>query len=318
MNDYAIGIDLGGTHSRAALVRADGTLHAQHRRATPASAGVAAVVQALATMTAALRAALPHDATLHGVGVGAPGPLDVSAGVVLTAVNLPGWHNVPLRAALTDATGLPVRLTNDAAAALYGEWYYGGGRGYDHLLYVTVSTGIGAGILSNGHLLAGIHGTTSEAGQMMIDLQSRTTWEDLASGTALARAARAAMPTNPTSLLHSMATAATVTAVHVTHAAQQGDPLARRLLHRLGYALGVGVLNLLYLCHPQCVLLGGGVITSNPWLLATVRHTIQRHALNASYAQIPVALAPLGERAGVLGAASLCFDPQPSPTSDPA
>ncbi len=318
MDDYAIGIDLGGTHIRAALVRADGTLHAQHNRPTPASAGVVAVVHALATATTAMHAALPPGATLRGVGVGAPGSVNVPTGVVLTAVNLPGWHDVPLRDALTTATGLPVRLTNDAAAALYGEWYYGGGKGYSHLLYVTVSTGIGAGVISNGHPLAGTHGTTSEAGQMIINLQSRTTWEELASGTALARAARTAMPTNPASLLHRMASAATVTAVHVARAAQQGDPLARSLLHRLGYALGVGVLNLLYLFHPQRVLLGGGVIRGNPWLLPTVRHTIQRYALNESYQQIPVELAPLGVRAGVLGAASLHFAPQPTHSNDPA
>lgn len=305
--NYVIAVDLGGTQLRAALVGADGRIVAHERVATLVAEGPAAVVGRMLALIARVHAALPPGAPLLGVGIGAPGPLDPFTGVVHAPPHLTGWSDVPLRAMVADATGLSVELGNDANAAALGEWRFGGGTGVQNLVYITVSTGIGGGVIADGHLLLGRKGSAAELGFMILDPVNGTIWEDLASGTALAAAAAAAMPTHPDSRLHQLATPATITGAHVAEAAAAGDTLAAALMTREAHLLGLGLASCLHIFSPELVLVGGSVVLNNPDLLPRARAVAYHHAKVDLYRQVPIELAQLGEAAGVLGAAALAF-----------
>jgi glucokinase len=223
---------------------------------------------------------------------------------MLDPPTLPGWDALPLRAILVERTGLQVELGNDANAAALGEWLYGAGRGSRNLAYVTVSTGIGGGIIADGRLLLGYRGAAAEIGNQIINAESRAFWEDLASGTGLAQAAADAMTDDPASLLHGIATPENVTAADVARAADAGDTLARDLMEREGDLIGIGLVNLLHMYAPELILVGGSVVLHNPWLLDRARAVIRERAF-ALYHGVPVELASLADRAGLLGAVAL-------------
>jgi glucokinase len=305
--NHVIAVDLGGTQLRAALVRADGLILAHERTATLVAEGPAAVVGRMLALIEKVRAALPAGAPLLGVGIGAPGPLDPFTGVVYAPPHLTGWADVPLRAMVSDACGLRVELGNDANAAALGEWRFGGGRGRSSVVYITVSTGIGGGVIEGGRLLLGRKGAGYELGFMILDSVDGTIWEDLASGTALAAAAARAMADHPESLLHTLATPAAVTGAHVAAAAAQGDPLAAALMEREARLLGLGFASCLHIFSPEILLVGGSVVLNNPGLLARAREIAYAHAKVDLYREVPIELAELGEAAGILGAAALAF-----------
>jgi glucokinase len=274
--------------------------------------GPDAVIGRMVECIAHVRAALPDGAELAGVGVGAPGPLDPYEGTVLDPPTMPGWTAVPLRDILAERTGLPVELGNDANAAALGEWLFGAGRGRRSLVYITVSTGIGGGVIADGRLLLGYRGAAAEVGNHIVDFTTGAQWEHLASGTGLGRAAADAMVDDPLSLLHGIATPEHVTAADVARAADAGDELARRLMEREGELIGIGLVNMLHLYAPEQILLGGSVLLHNPWLIERARAVIGAHAF-AIYHDVPVELAALGDRAGVLGAVALFLHMRQSP-----
>ncbi|NJN65269.1 MAG: ROK family protein [Chloroflexaceae bacterium] len=303
--NYCIGVDIGGTQVRAALVDHEGRIQAERRGPTDALHGPQPIIDQVETYVAWLRAQIPEGGRLVGIGVGCPGPLDPVAGIVFTTPNLAGWKDVPLRAILSERTGLPVELANDANAAALGEWYFGGGRGYSHMVYITVSTGIGSGVIIGGKLLLGRAGCGAELGHMMVGVPGRTSWEQLASGTALKRAAAEAMQTHPHTLLHGIATPQTVTAADVASAATCGDQVAQTLMQREAEFLGVGFVSILHLFSPEIILVGGSVVTANPWLLRQAREVVQERVIANIYREVPIEVAHLGSHVGILGAASL-------------
>ena len=301
---YIIGVDLGGTQLRAALADEHGTLYNEIRVLTEADEGPAAVIDKIVDCIERVRGALPSGAELAGVGIGSPGPLDPFRGIVFTMPNMPGWVDVPLRDILAERTGLSIELGNDANAAALGEWFFGAGKGLQDLVYVTVSTGVGAGVIADGRLLLGRYGAGAEVGHHIIDVTSYASWEDLAAGPGLARAAAEAMIADSRSLLHDLASPETVTAVEVAQAAVAGDPLALRLLDREGELIGIGLVNVLNLYSPELILLGGGVVVHNPQLIERARLVIRERAFEV-YRDVPVQMAGLGDRAGLLGAVAL-------------
>jgi glucokinase len=301
---YVIVVDLGGTQIRVGLADEAGVLHAEQRALTEAHTGADAIIERMVAMIEQARAQVPAGADLLGVGIGAPGPLDPFRGLVMNPPNLPGWHNVPLRALIEQRANLPTELGNDANAAALGEWFFGGGRGTHNLVYVTISTGIGGGVIADGKLLLGRYGSATEVGMHIIETSTRAFWEDLASGPGLARAAADAMIAEPRSLLHTLATPETVTGALVAQAAAMDDPLAQRLMDREGELIGIGLVNLLHLFSPELVLLGGGVAANNPLLIRRAAQVVQERAMDV-YRDVPLRLATLGERVGLLGAAAL-------------
>jgi glucokinase len=305
--EYAIGIDLGGTQLRSIVADRQGTIYHHTRTLTRVAEGPDTVIERMAECIAHARSQVPVDGRLLGVGVGSPGPLNPQTGLIYHAPNMPGWVNIALRDRLLAHCGLPVVVNNDANVAALGEWIFGGGQGYHNLIYITVSTGIGGGIISDGRLLLGRLGVGGEVGYMLLDTERYTAWENLASGTALAAAAAAAMRMQSDSLLHTLTTADLVSARDVALAAEQGDELARSLMQREARLLGLGFTNLLHIFSPELILVGGGVINANPWLLDAAREIVDQHVVADLYRAVPIRPATLHERVGVLGAAALVF-----------
>lgn len=301
---YIIGVDLGGTNLRAALADDQGNIYQIVRVPTEGGGGPEVVTDQIVNCIGQMRAAVPVGELLAGVGIGSPGPLDPFEGVVHTMPNLPGWDNVPLRDILAERTGLPIELGNDANAAALGEWYFGAGRGQRNLVYITVSTGIGGGVIADGRLVLGHQGAAAEVGHHIVEWQTLSSWENLAAGPAIARAAAEAMMAAPHSLLHTLATPETVAAEHVARAAAAGDPTALELMEREAELLGAGLVNMLHLFSPGLILLGGGVAMNNPQLLDRAREVIRARAM-AAYRDTPIRLAELGDRVGLLGAVAL-------------
>jgi glucokinase len=302
---YVIGVDLGGTQLRAALVAADGTIIVHERSRTFIEQGPTAVIARMLRMISRVREALPASGDLLGIGVGAPGPLTPETGIVYAPPYMPGWYNIQLRDAVAEPTGLPVMIDNDANVAALAEWRFGAGIGTRHLVYITVSTGIGGGVIIDGRLLLGRLGAAAELGSIILDANRGMTWEELASGTALGLAAAAAMPAHPTSLLHCLAAPASVTAAHVARAAADGDTLARSLMDHEAQLLGMGFASILHIFSPELLLVGGSVALENPDLMAQAREIAYRRVLVDLYREVPILPPSLGEQAGVLGAAAL-------------
>ncbi|WP_129632191.1 ROK family protein [Candidatus Oscillochloris fontis] len=305
---YVIGVDIGGTQLRCALINSAGAILAHTRTRSHADQGPAAVIGRVLDLIAQIQAQVPSNGQVLGIGVGAPGPLDPEQGIIFAAPNMPGWNQIPLRDTLAQSTGLPVWVDNDANAAALGEWRFGAGHHAHHLVYVTVSTGIGGGVIIADRLLHGRLGAATEVGSILLDPARVTRWEDLASGSALGRAAAAAMPDHPQSLLHTLASPTTITAAHVAQAAAAHDVLATQLMQREAHLLGIGFASLLHLFSPEVLLVGGSVILENPTLLEQARTIAYAHVLTDLYREVPILPASLGDEAGVIGAATLALE----------
>jgi glucokinase len=310
MTRYAIGVDLGGTQLRAVRVDHDGHVAAFARADTAATEGPAAVVAQIAELIATVQGETTAD-DIIGVGVGTPGPVDPLAGIVWEAPNLRGWANVPLKQMVAERTGLPVEIGNDANVAALGEWRFGSGRGCTDFVYVTISTGIGGGVISNNALLLGRRGGAGEVGHMTIQTDGPLCgcgnvgcWEAVASGTALARFAATALERRRPSLITDFAGEEPLTARHIAAAAEAGDELALELMERQGDLIGVGVVNVLHLYAPERVALGGGVTKSMPLWDAHMRRTVAKRAM-LPYRDTSIGVVELGDQVGVLGAAAL-------------
>jgi len=300
----AIGIDLGGTELRAAVVSADGQVLAHARTPTAATEGPAAIIEQMAELVERIS---PGHA-VRGVGIGSPGPLDAAAGIVVHAPMLRGWDNVPLAELAAARLGLPVRIDNDANVAALAEWRFGAGCGLRHIVYVTVSTGIGGGVIVDGKLMHGRLTLAGEIGHMVITeapvvcaCGGLGCWEALASGSALGLRATAAAKAAPLSELGRLGHA---TARDVARLAEAGDAVALRLLSEEAHYLGIGFVNLLHLYAPEMIVVGGGVSDCLPVMRPEIEAVIRRRAMPA-YRDVPVMAAALGQRAGVIGASLL-------------
>lgn len=303
----ALAVDLGGTELRVALVGADGAFLARDAQPTLARSGPDAVIGQIVRLLHQMEMRA-EGCTILGVGVGAPGPLDPERGVVLDAPTLDGWTNVPLVALLGARLGREVRLENDANAAALGEWMFGAGRGTRHMVFVTVSTGIGGGVIVDGRLLHGRHGMAAEIGHMAVSERdipcpcgSTGCWEALASGTALARFANAAAMGGAAT---SLPPDGSISARDVVRAAQEGDALAGRLLDQEARWLGVGFANLLHLFSPERIIVGGGVSAGLEAMRPVIEQVMHRRAMGA-FRDVPLLPAALGADSGLAGAAGV-------------
>ncbi len=307
MSDCIIGVDLGGTQLRAA--RLDAQLRLQDRVAVPTEAerGRDHVLGRILDVIARVMPAEPAD--VRGIGVSAPGPLNPHSGVVVAPPNLPGWHNVPLRQIIQARFARPTYVGNDANVAALAEAARGAARGCDYVLYLTISTGIGSGIIDDGRLVVGAQGLGAEAGHLMLIVDGEVTdLEGVASGTAIARQAREKLRAGASSRILEIAGGRIdhVSAKIVGQAASAGDPLAVELIQRAGYRVGLGVVSLLHLFNPQIVVVGGGVTHTGDLLFAPMRQAVREHALDAAYYEnVPIVAAALGDDVALIGAAAL-------------
>lgn len=307
-----IGLDLGGTRIRAGRFAADLSLQERSETLTLDEDGPEAVID---RMVAEARTVWPKGTTVVGCGVSAPGPIDPIQGVITSPPNLAGWHDVPLRRLLEERLQVPVYLGNDANLAALAEYELGAGRGYKHVIYLTISTGIGSGIIVDGDLIIGARGLGAECGHLMIIVEGPggeervSSLEREAAGPAIARQAVAAIAAGEPSLILALAggDVAQINGKHVSDAARQSDGLALRLLERAGRIIGLGVVSLLHTFNPEVVIIGGGVAKgAGDLLFKPIRATVQKHSLDSAYwEQLQIVPAMLGEDVCLVGAGAL-------------
>jgi glucokinase len=293
-----IAVDVGGTTTRIALFDAAGAIAARASFATETHGPPAAALARIRREADAI--ALRTGLAPAAIGAALPGPLDLDEGRMLGTDTLPGWRGFAIRDALADVFALPSALENDANAAALGEWRVGAGRGLRHLVYLTISTGIGAGVIADGRILHGRAGVAAEIGHMSVAPTSedacfcgnRGCLEALASGSALAwRARRAGLGDH-------------ADARFVCDLAETGDRAARRLLDETADWLAIGITNVLHLFAPQAVVIGGGFGSRLSLLRQRLEAGIAARAMPA-YRDTPVRAAALGDDAGLHGAAAL-------------
>ncbi|MDQ7829329.1 MAG: ROK family protein [Armatimonadota bacterium] len=315
----ALAVDIGGTRTRVGVVGGDGRVLAHRTLPTP-TGGPDAVVAAVAGAAAHVlaEAAVTREA-LVGVAAGAPGPLDPRSGVVFEPPNLVGWRDVPLRALLEERLGLPAAVENDANAAALGEAWVGAGRGVTDLVYITVSTGVGGGLILGGELYSGVSGTAGEVGHMTVALDGPPCFcgqpghlEGLASGRAIARAAREALARGEATSLRELPPEE-LSARTVAEAARAGDPVARAIYERAGTALGAAVASLVNLLNPPLIILGGGVMQAGDLIMAPLWRAARERAFARPLEAVRLVPAALGEEAGLVGAAAVAFRRLPPP-----
>ncbi len=324
-NQLVLGLDLGGTKIAAGVVNSRGKLFSSVRVATPAR-GVKTDLAALfdAAHAAVSAAKIPWK-RIRAVGVGVPGAFDPRAETVW-APNLPGWSKVRLRQVLEDALERPVFVESDRNVQALAEAWLGSGakRRVRNLVFLTVGTGIGAGLISEGRLIPGAHGVAGAAGWMVIDRQWEPEYgrvgcfEALGAGPAVARLGRLAwvkgdfrlqIPDSKSQIqdrssqIQGLRSQNEITAEVVAAAARRGDKAARRVLEEIGTNLGLGVANSVCLLNPDLVVLGGGLAGIGTPLLAPLRKALRQWGQPLARKQVRIVISRLGERAGILGAA---------------
>lgn len=315
---YVVGMDLGGTNLRAAVVDESGRILSRARVATGAADGPDAVIARMAECAkAAWEDASLAPSDILAIGVGAPGPLNTRTGTVIEAPNLPGWKNIPLGARLEEAAGVTVFVENDANAAAWGEKWAGAGRDVQSLIMLTLGTGVGGGIVIDGKLLHGIDDTAAEIGHITIrpdgpvcGCGNHGCLEALASATALARRARELVASGGGKIIAELAggDASRIEARTVHEAILRGDEDARELMAAVGADLGIAIAGLVNVLNPEMVILGGGMIGAGEYLFEPVRAEVRKRAFPVPAERARIVPAELGDDAGIIGAAGVALE----------
>ncbi|MCP9487789.1 MAG: ROK family protein [Gaiellaceae bacterium MAG52_C11] len=302
---HVLGLDIGGTKLAAGVVDSAGRVRSFIVESTNAEDGPERGLDRLFELG---RRAVDESGVawteIEAVGIGAGGPLDTARGVLIAPPHLPGWCNVPLAARAEEAFGLPVALENDATAAAAGEHRYGAGAGTSHMVYLTISTGVGGGIVIDGRLYRGASGNGGELGHVTVDCDGRLCrgcgrkgcLEAYVSGTSIAERAREAGMGD-------------VTAGEVAAAAKAGDALAIEVWEATVDALACGLTSIVNLLEPQVVVLGGGVVSgTGEQLLGPVRDRVRAEAMTTAGEAAKIVQSALGTHVGVVGAAAIAAE----------
>ena len=307
-----IGIDVGGTKVLGGVVDEAGKVLTTARKDTPRQGG-SALTQTIADVAKELL----EQHSVASVGVSAAGFVSSDRKTMLATPNIADWNGVDLDNQLTKLIGLPVVIENDANAAAWGEAKFGAGKNQDHMMMLTVGTGIGGGIVVNGALYRGAFGIAAEFGHMRVVPEghicgcgARGCFEQYASGNALLRHAREAINASPevarNLLSRGDGTVAGLTGQAITEAARDGDPVALAAFNTTGQWLGAGIASLAVLLDPACVVIGGGVIDAGEILLKPTRESLERNMPFAGKHPYPqIIAAQLGNEAGLVGVADL-------------
>ena len=302
---YLVGVDIGGTKIAVGISAPNGQLAAVERLATRHYASGVEALSAVADRVHAMREALgiaPRE--LLAAGVGSPGPLLGSR--LGRSPNLPGWEGTDLRVGL-EALNCPVFVQNDATAAAIGEWRFGAGQGCQNMVYVTVSTGIGSGLILGGRPYAGVDGNAGEIGHLVMKPDGPQCHcgragclETLASGTAIARRGQESRADSPY-----LSRLSAVTTVDVFGGASAGDPVCVAIIADAARYLGLGVSYLIDLLNPERIVFGGGVMGAGTVFLQQIAEQAACFSLPDLFRGAALQLAGLGENSGVLGAVAV-------------
>ena len=326
MSRWAIGIDLGGTAIKAAIVGEITGILTDRTIPTDTASGPAGIVSQLAGIVADLyRVAsltlTPGDCA--GIGLGAPGAVNADTGTLSYPPNLPGWSIVPLRDDLQaclkkqEQLSLPVFIDNDANAAAFGEALYGAGRDFRDFLMVTLGTGVGGGIILNRKLYRGSNGTAGEVGFMIVDFEGSSIHAGI-TGTIESLIGKKSMVNLARRMIDASSTGSTVgrfcnhdysklSPRHLEHAAREGDEISLAVWNRVGAILGVGLANVVSLMDIRKFVIGGGISAAGNLIFVPALDQLRHSTLPSMHDGLELVPALLGNKAGMYGAAALCF-----------
>ncbi|GBG11155.1 glucokinase [Paenibacillus agaridevorans] len=312
--NYFLGIDLGGTHIKSALLDINLNVITERSDPTNASKGPDHVLR---TMKSIVRKMMQSqglkDEHVAGMGLGIPGLLDPKEGLSIFSPNFPGWENIHVVREMSKNLSFPVFIDNDVRVNLYGEWHYGAGKGRKNLVLITIGTGLGSGVVVDGKVLYGTTSSVGEIGHMNMYRAGRPCrcgssgcLGRYVSAIGMVRTCVEKLESGAGSVLQTWVNGdyKAITAKLISDAYDLEDPLAIEVMHETGTLLGFGLSNVINLFNPELIIIGGGVSAAGDRLLNTVRETIRQHTLQLSSGACSVVTAHLGGRAGMIGAAA--------------
>jgi glucokinase len=317
MKPYLVGVDLGGTFIKTALITLQGDIVKKVEIPSEKESGPERVINNICTsIQLAVKEAGQIFDQVQGIGLGTPGPLNTQKGIVCNAVNIPGFINIPLRDVIQERFGIPAYLENDANAAGYGEYWKGAGRGSSLMVAYTLGTGVGGGIIIDGKLIRGANDSGGELGHMtivpdgeMCSCGNRGCVEAYASATFLVKHTSAKLKKGCPSLLTKwLEEGKILTAKLIDEARRAGDAFSAEMLQGVGYYLGLGVANVVSALNPDVVVVGGGMMKAGEIILEPVRREVQKRTFREHYEHLRIVAAELGNDAGVIGAAGLALE----------
>lgn len=311
-----LGVDIGGTKVAVGLVDSGGHILSQARQPMLANGTAEAALQAVANAIDFLSSSEGARGGFASIGICSPGPLDPRAGVVVNPANLPCWRNFPLAEKIEAKYRVPVRLDNDANAAALAEALWGAARGYRYVFYTCIGTGIGTGIVLDGHIYYGRTGAAGEGGHMTIDYRGpvcgcgkRGCIEALAAGPAIGARARSKLGSessrHSTILDLAKGDVAAVTSEMVGQAYAAGDPLAKEILVETVELLTIWLGNIVDLLDPDVIVMGGGVAAMLRPFFDEIKSRLSNWCQNPRVAEVPLLMAHYGAEAGIAGGAAL-------------
>ena len=308
MHRWVIGVDLGGTLIRAVRTDLGGEKVARSQLPTEAESGGEAVMERVNTIIEEILREVELDEVL-GIGIGAPGPIDAD-GRIYNPPNLPDWGDFSLTERIFDRFKRPAFAGNDGNLAALGEHRFGAGQGVDDMVYMTISTGIGGGIISGGSLLLGARGYAAEVGHQTLVAGGPICGcgqpghlEALASGPSIARNAKERLEAGTSSIISDYGEE--ITSKSIAEAARAGDELAQELFAQAGFYIGLGLVNLIHILEPKRVLIGGGVSLAGDLLFEPIRETVDQQVMSPIYREVEILPAALGADVGLMGAVAL-------------
>ena len=311
--------DLGATSVDVALTTLGGRLIARRAEPTDVGLGPEPVLRQVDTLLRGLLEAVGSAAPgpLWGIGIGVPGPVEFRTGRPVAPPIMPGWNDYPVREHFADRHGVPVWVDNDVNIMALGEVRAGTAVGHENVVVVKVGTGIGAGIVSEGHLHRGAQGSAGDVGHIQVSEDpevvcrcgNRGCLEALAGGAAIARQGEAAARDGRSRRLGAvLAESGRITALDVAREASHGDPVAVDILQAAGHRIGAMLASVVNFFNPSLIVIGGGVAGSGDHLLASIRETVYRRSLPLATRDLAIRFSSLGELAGISGAAAMAAD----------
>lgn len=310
-----IGIDVGGTNVKIALVDGEGKIIYSNSVPTYAQMGYEYTVNNIKQAIRDLMKETNTDAKeIEGIGFDFPGQVDYKTGVVKLAPNIPGWINVPIAQMIEEEFNIPTRIDNDVRCAALGELKFGAGKGCENFICITVGTGIGSGLVINGQLVRGAANAAGEIGHIKLQMNGGPICgcgdtgclEAFASGPSIVAMAQEYLKGGKSTKFREMAGAdGEITPYIVAKAAEAGDPVAKRIFEIVGTYIGMGLVSVINLLNPEKVIIGGGVAAAGDLLLDPIRKTIKERAMVVAGNSVEIVPAELGNSAGVIGASML-------------
>lgn len=312
MTKNRIGIDVGGTNVKIALVDDKGSILYSNSVPTRAEMGYEYTVN---NIKQAIRDLMSETKVtgIEGIGFDFPGQIDYKNGIVRLAPNIPGWVNIPIAKIIEDEFKIPTRIDNDVHCAALGELNFGAGKGCENFICMTVGTGIGSGIVINGKLVRGASNAAGELGHIKLQMHEgplcgcgdHGCLEAFASGPSIVAMAEEYILGGKSTKFRELASGGEITPFIVAEAAKQGDPVARRIFARIGEYIGFGLSSVVNLLNPEKIIIGGGVADAGDILLDPIKETIKKRAMVVAGSAVEIVPAKLGNTAGVIGASLL-------------